>query len=136
MSKVVMESSTVKALARQLSDVTRYFQSVSSDVIGSADNSKLWSTTKTRDMSFNPEDFYYLRFGAKYVKIWKMRSKYYTLECFGFEPKDYPFFDQDKILDNDFYRNLYGKYSDFYDCLNHFADVCAQLTAFDSRPLF
>lgn len=137
MSKVVIESSTVKELSRQMSRILHYFNEVAKDVIDSdVDGSKKWTTTKTRDMAFNPQDFYYFRFGEKYVKIWFMRSKFYTLECYGFEPKDYPFFDRDKILDNEFFRTLYGRFESFGECLNAFSDVCHQITEFHTQPLF
>lgn len=130
--KFIITKDSVDELRRMSCLLYKSFKQISLDMASSPDR---FTSDIELDYSLNPENYYKVQYGLKYTAIHKRKNNHYTIECRGFKPEDIePLAYSEKSLK--LYADLYGDFTDFGDCLNHFADCVSYISRVSLRSLF
>lgn len=132
MKKYVFDDSTVHELHRISKLLYNTFSSADRQVLESDFS---WTHKSEIDYSVCPEKYCDFRLGEYQVFIHKFRNGLFTLECYGFTPKNLKPFEVEKY-NFDFYRNCFGRFHSFGDAKIAFADVVCDLATLKTQPLF
>lgn len=130
--RFIIKKDSVLELLRMSHTLYKSFKLINDDLSSSQDT---LTSDSELDYSLRPEDYYFFKFGLRSCCIHKMRNSYYTIECRGFTPDGIkPLAYSEETLK--LYTDLYGRFSDFGDCLNHYSDCVTQACAVCLKPLF
>ena len=123
--KIVLDASTIHSLHDMAKKLYITFSTADKKVI--SDNTMTWTNEKSIDYAHNPHNYYRFYCADKSVAILKKQSHYH-LECFGFKPEGIDLAFPEQSARFDLFKNLYGSWSDFNQCLNAFFDCVNHLT--------
>lgn len=136
MSKYAFDEDSIRELSRMISTLQKTFSSAHKTLLECPKkrNSPPITSSFNLDYSISPQDYYYIRWYHSYCYIFRHRSGSYSIVCENFTPRNLDLYDPSKT--DEFYKTLYGSWTDFNQAKNAFSDVVHDLTEIFTHPLF